>query len=174
MATSSRKATRRAARAAARDAARSSIDGIQLADRGRGRFGAVMTVPGLAGLAIATYLLAMRLVGEPPVCGPVRGCDTVAASDYATVLGLPVALYGVAWSLVVVVASVTWWLRAARPALYAAYGLGIVGVAAVAYLTYLEIAVIDAICVWCVSYAISVVLGWGAAIAALRSTPEPT
>jgi uncharacterized membrane protein len=128
-----------------------------------------MTACALAGLAIATYLLATRVAGEPPVCGPVRGCDTVAASAYATVLGLPVALYGVAWSLVVVAAGVAWWLHAFRPALYAAYGLGLVGVAAVAYLTYLEVAVIEAICVWCVSYATTVVLGWVVAIVALRS-----
>ena len=49
-----------------------------------------------------------------------------------------------------------------------------VGVAAVAYLTYLEIAVIEAICIWCVSYAITVALGWVTAIVALRSTPRPT
>ena len=133
-----------------------------------------MTAFALGGLAIATYLLAMRIVGEAPVCGPVRGCDTVAASDYATLLGVPVALYGVAWSIVVVASTLAWWLRAPRAALYAAYGLGLVGVAAVAYLTYLEIAVIEAICIWCVSYAITVVLGWVTAIVALRSTPRPT
>jgi uncharacterized membrane protein len=139
---------------------------------GRGRHGGVMTALALAGLGIATYLLAMRLVGEPPVCGPVRGCDTVAASEYATVLGAPVALFGVAWSIVVVAASVAWWLRASLAALYAAYGVGLVGVAAVAYLTFLEIAVIEAICIWCVSYAMTVVLGWAAAIVALRSARE--
>ena len=133
-----------------------------------------MTAFALGGLAIATYLLAMRIVGEAPVCGPVRGCDTVAASDYATLLGLPVALYGATWSIGVVASTLAWWLRASRAALYAAYGLGLVGVATVAYLTYLEIAVIEAICIWCLSYAITVVLGWVTAIVALRSTPRPT
>ena len=65
----------------------------------RGRWGAVITVLALGGLAIASYLLAVRLLGESPACGPVRGCDTVAASEYATVLGLPVALFGVGFSL---------------------------------------------------------------------------
>jgi uncharacterized membrane protein len=166
-------ANRRAAREAAREAARVDNPEGRLGAHGRGRYGAVMTALALVGLAIATYLLTMRLVGEPPVCGPVRGCDTVAASEYATVLGLPVALYGVAWSLVVAVASGMWWLRAARPALYAAYGLGIIGLAAVAYLTYLEIAVIEAVCIWCVTYAITVVLGWVVSIVALRSAPDP-
>jgi uncharacterized membrane protein len=131
-----------------------------------------MTAFALGGLAIATYLLTMRIVGEPPACGPVRGCDTVAASEYATVLGLPVALFGVVWSVVIVAAAIAWWRRAARPALYVAYGLGLVGVAAVAYLTYLEIAVIDAICLWCVSFEITVVVGWTLAILALRSVPD--
>jgi uncharacterized membrane protein len=132
-----------------------------------------MSAIALAGLAIASYLLAMRIAGAPPACGPVHGCDTVAASDYATVLGLPVALYGVGWSTIVAFASVVWWRRAAHVALYVAYGLGLVGLAAVAYLTYLEVAVIEAICIWCVSYAFTVVLGWVLAIAALRAAPRP-
>ena len=139
----------------------------------RGRYGAAMTAIAVAGLAIATYLLAMRVVGAPPACGPVHGCDTVAASEYATVLGLPVALYGLVWSAIVTGACVAWWRRSARVGLYVAYGLGIVGVAAVGYLTYLEIAVIEAICIWCVSYAITVVLGWAMTIIALRSPVEP-
>jgi uncharacterized membrane protein len=129
-----------------------------------------MTALALVGLAIASYLLAMRIAGAPPACGPVHGCDTVAASDYATVLGLPVALYGVAWSAILAFASVAWWRRAARAALHVTYGFGLVGLAAVAYLTFLEVAVIEAICIWCVSYAITVALGWVVAIAALRTT----
>ena len=35
-------------------------------------------------------------LGEAPACGPVHGCETVAASEYATVLGVPLALFGVA------------------------------------------------------------------------------
>ena len=94
---------------------------------GTGRLGAAMTGLAVAGLAIAAYLLAVRLLGEAPACGPVKGCETVAASEYATVLGLPVALYGVVFSVVLVAACLGWW-RGARPAaLYLAYGLGLAG-----------------------------------------------
>lgn len=144
---------------------------IDVAASGRGRFGAAMTAFALVGLAIASYLLTVRIAGAAPACGPVHGCDTVAASDYATVLGLPVALYGVAWSAIVATASTFWWRRAVRSALYVTYGLGLVGLAAVAYLTYLEVAVIEAICIWCVSYAITIALGWVVAIGALRAAP---
>ena len=130
------------------------------ATRDGGRFGAAMTVLALVGLAIAAYLLTARLLGEPPACGPVKGCETVAASEYATMFGVPVALFGVGFSAILVTACVTWWRRADRRALYASYGLGLAGIIAVAYLTYLEVFVIGAICVWCVGYAVTVVAGW--------------
>ena len=62
-----------------------------------------------------------------------------------------------------------WWRRADRRALYVAYGLGLLGVVAVAYLTYVELFVIEAICIWCVMYAITIVIGWVIAIAATRA-----
>ena len=134
-----------------------------------------MTILALAGLAIASYLLAARLLGEAPACGPVKGCDTVAASEYATVLGVPVALFGVGFSVVLTAAALTWWRRGYRRALYAAYGSGLLGVVAVAYLTYLELFVIEAICIWCVSYAVTIVVGWVLAVLVVlggRAVPD--
>ena len=136
------------------------------------RWGAAMTVLGCAGLAIAGYLLMVRLLGEAPACGPVRGCDTVAASEFATMFGLPVALFGVGFSFVLAGACLTWWRRGERRALYAAYGLGLSGISAVAYLTYLELFVIEAICVWCVSYGVTVVSGWVLAVLAVRTASD--
>ncbi len=45
------------------------------------------------GAAITAYLLIERLTGGTVVC-PVDGCDNVLDSAYATVLGLPLALFG--------------------------------------------------------------------------------
>ena len=131
-----------------------------------GRFGAGMTALALAGLAIAAYLLVARIIGEAPACGPVKGCETVAASEYATMFGVPVALFGVGFSAILVTACVMWWRRAERRALYASYGLGLAGIIAVAYLTYLEVFVIGAICVWCAGYAVTIVAGWALTAAA--------
>ena len=131
-----------------------------------------MTILAGAGLAVAAYLTAVRWLGEAPACGPVRGCDTVAASDYATVLGVPVALLGLGFSTVLTVVALAWWRRGDRGALYAAYALGLVGVAMVGYLTYLELFVIEAICAWCVTYAGTVVAGWILAILTVRDVPD--
>lgn len=131
-----------------------------------------MSALALAGLAIGSYLLAARLLGEAPACGPVHGCDTVAASQYATLLGLPVALYGVGFSVVLSVACLAWWRMADRRGLYAAYGLGLAGIIVVAYLTYLELFVIEAVCIWCAGFALTVVAGWLASALAARSTSD--
>jgi uncharacterized membrane protein len=131
-----------------------------------------MTVLALIGLGVAIYLLAVRLLGEPPTCGPIKGCETVAGSPYATIFGVPVALFGVGFSLVLATSSIAWWQSADRRALYAAYGLGLAGLVAVAYLTYLEVFVIGAICIWCVSYAITILAGWATAIAAAWLTSD--
>jgi uncharacterized membrane protein len=136
-----------------------------------------MTALALVGLGIASYLLAVRVLGEAPSCGPIKGCETVASSPYATVFGIPVALFGVGFSILLSAACLGWWRRADRRALYAAYGLGLAGILAVAYLTYLELFVIEAICVWCVTYAITIVAGWAIASAAAWLTsdrPSPT
>ena len=127
-----------------------------------------MTVLAAAGLAVAAYLTAVRLLGEAPACGPVRGCDTVAASEYATILGVPVALLGLGFSFVLTALAAAWWRRGDRRALHAAYGLGLLGVAMVGYLTYLELFVIEAICIWCVTYAATVLGTWIVAILAVR------
>ena len=137
----------------------------------RGRFGAALSVLALVGLGIASYLLVVRVLGEAPVCGPVKGCETVAASQFATIAGVPVALFGVVFSIALSGACLMWWRRADRQALYVAYGLGLAGIIAVVYLTYLELFVIEAICIWCVSYALTILVVWlGATVVALRTS----
>ena len=141
-----------------------------MATRAGGRFGAAMSFLAVVGLGIAAYLLASRILGEPPACGPVKGCETVAASEYATMFGVPVALFGVGFSVILMTACLTWWRRADRRALYASYGLELAGIIAVAYLTYLEVFVIGAICVWCAGYAVTIVAGWALTAAAAWQT----
>ena len=136
----------------------------------RRRVGLTLAVLATAGLLIAAYLAAVKLTGGIPVCGPLRGCETVNTSPYSELLGIPVALFGVLFSALVLVAALAWWRTGDRRALYAAYGLGLAGMVAMAYLTYLELFVIGAVCVWCVAYAVTVVAGWVGAALALRGT----
>ena len=120
--------------------------------------GLILAVLDLAGLAIAIYLSAVELSGGVPVCGPLHGCEEVARSEYSRIGGVPVAVYGVGLSLVLLTLALAWWRTNLYALLLAHYGLSLAGVLFEAYFLYLELFVIGAICVWCTSYGLSLVL----------------
>ncbi len=131
-----------------------------------------MTGLALVGLLIAVYLAWTKLSGQLPVCGPLHGCETVALSPYSELFGIPVALFGVGFSIALLGFALAWWRRADRRAILGLYGLGLLGVLFVAYLTYIELFVIGAICAWCATYAVTIVAGWLIALLAQRESPE--
>jgi uncharacterized membrane protein len=118
----------------------------------------VLAALDLFGLAVASYLSIVELGGGVPVCGPVHGCETVARSQYSRIGGVPVAVFGVCLSLVLLVAALGWWRSGDRRLLATHYGFSLVGVTFELYFTFLQVFVIDAICIWCASYGISLVL----------------
>jgi len=117
----------------------------------------VVALLALLGVLVATYLFAhsMGLTG-PLVCG-VGDCNTVQASIYAKVAGIPVSGIGLA-GYVVLLGLALAGLQPNHVANRAIAGLLAVGsgfgFAFSAYLTYLEAAVINAWCQWCVVSAI--------------------
>jgi uncharacterized membrane protein len=111
----------------------------------------------LFGLAVASYLSFVELQGQLPSCGPLHGCETVAASEYSRIDGVPVAVGGVVLSLVLFSLAFAWWRRGGIPLLAAHYGLSLLGVIFEIRFTYLQVAVIHAVCVWCASYGLSLV-----------------
>lgn len=117
--------------------------------------GAILASLDLVGLVIATYLSVVELQGALPYCGPLKGCEEVALSEYARVGGIPVAVFGVGLSISLFILAVGW-IKSGRIELLAAhYGLSLVGVVFEVYFTYLELFVIGAVCVWCASYGLS-------------------
>lgn len=123
----------------------------------------------LVGLGIAAYLAATRAAGTAPVCA-TGGCETVQSSQYAEVLGVPVAVLGVAAYLVL--AGTTLVRAPAAAALGAAVALA--GAAFSVYLVYLQVAVIEAVCLWCMaSDGLMLVLA-ALAVVRLRATLAST
>lgn len=119
--------------------------------------GIILAILDLIGLAIASYLSVVELGGGVPVCGPISGCEQVALSEYSRIFGIPVAVFGVALSLVLFVFAVAWW-RTNDPRLLAVhYGLSLVGVLFEMYFLTVQIFVIEAVCVWCTMYGVSLI-----------------
>jgi uncharacterized membrane protein len=111
----------------------------------------------LIGLGIALYLSVVELSGGVPVCGPIHGCEEVARSEYSRIAGIPVAVFGVALSLVLLTLAIAWWRTDLYALLLAHYGLSLAGVIFEAYFLYIQVFVIGAVCIWCTSYGLSLI-----------------
>jgi uncharacterized membrane protein len=111
------------------------------------------------GVAMATYLSWVALdPNKEVVCAGVGDCHTVQNSEYAEIGGVPVAVFGLLMYLGLLALTGARVLGLGGPAVREAlpsptFALALGGVVYSAYLTYLELAVIDAICVWCVTSA---------------------
>jgi uncharacterized membrane protein len=120
--------------------------------------GWILAVLDVVGLAIATYLSIVELGGGVPYCGALHGCETVAQSKYSWIGPFPVAVYGVALSLVLLTLAIAW-IRTDNPVLLDAhYGLSLIGVIFELYFLSLQLFVIHAVCVWCTTYGLSLIL----------------
>ena len=136
--------------------------------------GLILAVLDVIGLAIALYLSVVELGGGVPVCGPLRGCETVALSEYSRIAGVPVAVYGVGLSLILLTLAIAWWRTNLYVLLLAHYGLSLAGVLFEIYFLYLQVFVIGAVCVWCTSYGLSLIARFVIALFIwLRGSPTP-
>jgi uncharacterized membrane protein len=105
-------------------------------------------------------LTLTHLADKPIVCGGLGQCDYVNSSEYAYIGSVPVAALGAFLYVGLIGAAVYWALGAAddlRPIPY--WGLSLAGFGYAAYLTYIELAVLRAICVWCVVSAVVLTTG---------------
>ena len=126
--------------------------------------GWILVVLDIVGLMIASYLAVVEVGGGVPVCGPLHGCETVAQSEYARIGGIPVAVFGVILSLVLLTFAL-WWIRTDNPRLLDFhYGLSLIGVIFEIYFLTLQVFVIKAVCIWCTLYGLSLVVRFAVAM----------
>jgi uncharacterized membrane protein len=115
----------------------------------------------LAGIFISLYLTLYKIgvIGE--LSCSIGSCETVNLSKWSRFLGLPVAAWGLFFYLdVFAIALVGTMPRFENEPLISLVltAEAAVGVLFSAWLTYLELAVINAICIWCVTSAVVVTL----------------
>jgi uncharacterized membrane protein len=125
----------------------------------------------LAGLFVALYLTLYKLGYIGTLVCAVGSCEVVQTSKWATLLGYPVAAWGVAFYVAVLAVT----LAGLRPSLVDSRRVSLLLVAMTAtgvlfslWLTYLELFVIDAICQWCVVSAVLATILFVIAILDLR------
>jgi uncharacterized membrane protein len=119
--------------------------------------GWILVVLDVIGLLIAGYLSVVELGGGVPSCGPLHGCETVATSEYSRIGGIPVAVFGVALSLILLTLALAW-IRTDNPLLLDVHcGLSLIGVIFEVYFLSLQVFVIHAVCVWCTLYGLTLI-----------------
>jgi uncharacterized membrane protein len=111
----------------------------------------------LAGIFVALYLALYKLgyIGQL-VCA-VGSCEKVQTSKWASLFGIPIAIWGVGYYvgiLAIALAGLSASLADRRSVSLLLLALTTFGLLFSGWLTYLELAVIDAICQWCVISAI--------------------
>ena len=111
----------------------------------------------LAGLFVALYLMLFKLGYIGTLVCAVGSCEVVQTSKWATLLGYPVAAWGVAYYvgvLAVSLAGTSASLVDDRRLSRLMVALTAIGVCFSIWLTYLELFVINAVCMWCVVSAV--------------------
>lgn len=119
----------------------------------------------LVGCLETAWLTAAELSGTAADVCPTSGCKEVLQSDYATVFGLPLTLYGLlAYITMAVLAFLPWLLRQKTDKSFQSkvqettwllmFGLGVAMLVFSSYLMYVMLFKIQALCPYCVASAI--------------------
>lgn len=121
----------------------------------------------LAGAGVAAYVLGARLGGTDLYCA-TGGCETVQDSRYAEIFGIPVAALGVVAYLVVAASAL-----AGDAGRVVGAAVALAGAVFGVYLLVLQLAVIEAVCTWCLVNDVIALLLVAATVLRLRGVPRP-
>ena len=135
--------------------------------------GAIATLAVL-GLGVSGYLLYEHY------CAPIAcigtGCALVDASPYSEIFGVPLSALGLlSYAAILGLSLGILRLRdrgpKAWPLFLGIFGVALTGVLFSAYLTYVELAILRAVCSWCVTSAILIAAVFAISLHALRTAP---
>jgi uncharacterized membrane protein len=121
----------------------------------------------LAGAAVAGYLTYTHYSGDSLYC-PVTGggCEEVQSSKYAEIAGIPVAVLGLVSYLALFLTA----LVPGRTSAAVGAAIAVSGALFSAWLLYAQLALIEAVCQWCVANDIVIALAAVATVLRLRQS----
>lgn len=100
------------------------------------------------GFLDATYLTVEHYGGNVPPCS-IAGCEVVLKSGQSAIAGIPVAVLGSIYYLVILILSIVFLESGKMAILRFASSLTVIGIIASAYFVYLQFFVIGQICQYC-------------------------
>lgn len=122
---------------------------------------ALAVVFSLLGIADSWYLAKHALTDTALSCGistgALSGCNTVAQSGYSHVFGVPLAIYGLVFYMLVFLVTLSLYARESSRRSQALFIVAIVGFLLSVYFEAVQIFAIKALCIYCLgSFVLSV------------------
>jgi uncharacterized membrane protein len=133
----------------------------------------ISVILAILGLLVAIYMTVFKLTDNQNMCLGNGGCSVVNNSVYSEVYGVPIAVIG-AFGYAAILAALTLsgrWLFVRRNAALIGFGLCLAGFLVTAYLIYVEIALIHALCPFCLASQAIMTLLFAAAVVRLVREP---
>ncbi len=129
-------------------------------------------IAAIVGLVDSIYLAWIKLADKTAACSNIGDCEAVNNSQYSEIGGIPIALLGAGAFLLILILLVLEqrWPEQTVNIRLGIFGLSLTGTLYSGYLTYLEIAVLRAICPFCVVSAIAIFVILTAGLVRLRSS----
>ena len=112
------------------------------------------------GILVSIYMTIYKLTENPNMCLGNGGCPIVNSSKYAMVYGIPVAVIGVGGYLTILLLL---WMERRNSFLVengtlVVFGLALIGFLFTLYLIYVELALIHALCPFCVTSQVTMTI----------------
>ena len=107
------------------------------------------------GLLDASYLAVKHYTGTIPPCAIAKGCETVTTSQYATMGGVSVALFGAIYYLIILITSIALIDTGNNFLKKFLSKFSIIGLIASIWFVSLQLFVIKALCLYCIASATS-------------------
>jgi uncharacterized membrane protein len=115
---------------------------------------AIYVVLVLIGVADAAYLSAIHYYQADPGCSLITGCDAVLSSEFAVILGVPLAYGGLIYYLVLLSGMLTYYQYETKKALHATLLVNVMGFLFSLWLIYVQAFILGAFCQYCLISAL--------------------
>lgn len=138
-------------------------------------------VTAIVGFADAAYLTVEHFRGVIPPCTIIEGCEVVLTSPYSTIFGVPAALLGAMYYLVVALGAFVYLESKHGKGEVAAHHSAILKWTLIAtalgfgmslWFVYLQLVILRSICVYCTLSALTSTILFATAIVILRKSSK--
>ncbi|HZY42183.1 MAG TPA: vitamin K epoxide reductase family protein [Anaerolineae bacterium] len=109
------------------------------------------TLLSVPGIFVSGYLTYIHYSGEPLYCGGSNSCELVNSSRFAFIGPIPVSALGLGAYIAILILSLIKVTEERQWPAILTFGVALIGVMFQWYLFYIEVAVLHALCYWCVA-----------------------